>query len=66
MEKFRKYGDFYLRIDDYKENGMFQFNLNTKLPFINTNKDFATEEEAFSYAEALIKQEFTKIINDLN
>lgn len=65
-EKFRQYGDFYLRISDYKENGMFQFKLDTKLPFINTNLDFKTEEEAFSYAEKLIVQEFSKIINQIS
>jgi len=65
IEKFKKYGDFYLYVSDYKENGFFQFNLATKLPFINTNKDFATTEEAFDYADQLIKKEFSDIVFNL-
>lgn len=65
MEKYKDIGGFALFVDDYKENGKFQFNLNTKIPFINTNKDFSSHEEAFDYAEKLIIKEFSKIVKDL-
>ena len=60
------YGSFLLTVDDYKENGMYQFNLNTAIPVINTNKDFSTPEEAFKYADQIIKDEFHKILLDID
>lgn len=61
----KKYGEFRLEVDDFKENGKFQFHLETPLPFINTNKDFTTPEKAFEYAEKKIKEEFSKILLSL-
>lgn len=63
--KSKQYGSFCLTVDDYKENGKFQFSLETPIPIINPHKDFNTPEDAFAYADEVIKNECVKIINEL-
>jgi len=65
FDKYRDYDGFSLYVDDYKENGYYQFRLDTPLHFINTNRDFKTPEHAFKYAEERMRVEFTKIVNKL-
>lgn len=64
-EKYRDYNGIRLNVDDFKENGYYQFKLDTPLPFIDTNKDFKTPEHAFKYAEQRIKVEFKKILKKI-
>jgi len=64
-DKSREYNGIRLVVDDFKENGYYQFRLDTILPFIDTNRDFKTPEHAFKYAEERMRVEFTKIVSKL-